>query len=64
VRPALIERLLAAPGEAAVAFDDHGGQPLCGRYRRASAVAACQVLRDDGDLRARRLIEILAPSNL
>lgn len=64
VEPALIHRLLAAPGDHAVAVDDHGAQPLCARYRRVSALAACDRLIEEGDLRARRMIDLLAPATV
>jgi molybdopterin-guanine dinucleotide biosynthesis protein A len=60
VEPAVIERLLAAAGAAAVAVDQHGVQPLCARYRRREALAACRRLIEEGDLRVRRLADLLA----
>lgn len=60
VAPGLLERLLAADGPAAVAVDSGGAQPLCARYPRARALEACRALLEAGDLRARRLLELLA----
>lgn len=59
VEPALLERLVAAPGEAAVVVDEHGVQPLCARYPRDEALRVCERLIAQGDLRARRLAELL-----
>ena len=57
--PALIDRLLGAPGEAAVAVTPDGSQPLCARYPRLRALAVCQEMLRTGDLRARQLVDLL-----
>jgi molybdenum cofactor guanylyltransferase len=51
-----LDALLSAPAGIAVAAS-HGGrlQPLCARYPRLEAIAACEALVGAGDLAARRL---------
>lgn len=56
----VLDRLLAAPaGGAAAAADEGGPQPLCARYPREAALAACEALIGAGDLRARALLTAL-----
>jgi molybdopterin-guanine dinucleotide biosynthesis protein A len=52
----LVARLAGVASPAAVAVDRDGvAQPLCARYPRAAAIAACEALLSRGDLRARSL---------
>ncbi len=60
VDPDVLAGLAAlGPGTAAAVRDDHGVQPLCARYPRLLALSACERLVDDGDLRARRLVDLV-----
>jgi molybdopterin-guanine dinucleotide biosynthesis protein A len=53
---ALLDRLAAAPAGAAVAAERGGrAQPLCARYPRLAALAACERLLASGALAARGL---------
>lgn len=62
----LLTRLLAAPGPGAVVAVDAGGraQPLCARYPREEALAACERLLRDGVLAAGSLVEALRARGL
>ena len=59
VAPSLIERLLEAEDSSVVAADERSIQPLCARYARARALDVCHSLLTAGDLRVRRLPELL-----
>lgn len=57
----ILDRLVADPAGAAVAADAEGRiQPLCARYPRRAALAACEALLADGWLAARALATHLA----
>jgi molybdopterin-guanine dinucleotide biosynthesis protein A len=59
--PLLDELLAAPPGRAVVGVSDGRPQPLCGRYPRAEALAACERLLGAGALPARGLVDALGP---
>ena len=58
-----VDRLLAAPAGRPVAARDPSGrmQPLCARYPREAALAACDRLIAAGELRMGRLLDELDP---
>jgi len=58
-----VDRLLAAPAGRPVAARDPSGrmQPLCARYPREVALAACDRLIAAGELRMGRLLDELDP---
>lgn len=59
--PALLDRVVGHAGEESrVALDDHGLQPLCGRYRRRDAITLAETMIDQGQLRLRPFAEALA----
>ena len=58
---AILDRLVADPSGAAVAADPGGRvQPLCARYPRRAALAACEAILADGVLAAQALAVHLA----
>ncbi len=58
---AILDRLVADPAGAAVAADPEGRiQPLCARYPRRAALAACEAILADGVLAAQALATHLA----
>ena len=62
----LVSRLAAVPLPDPVVAADPGGrvQPLCGRYTRSDALAACTGLLVQGELRLLPLLDRLGPSVL
>lgn len=63
VQAPLVERLLDVEGDVVVS-DERGAQPLCGRYQRTPLREACHALIAEGDLRVRRLVDLLQPTLL
>ncbi len=59
--PGLLDRILGKSGqETRVALDDHGLQPLCGRYHRLDAITVAETMIGEGQLRLRPFAEALA----
>jgi molybdopterin-guanine dinucleotide biosynthesis protein A len=56
----VLDGLLAAEGDTAIAVDEHGRrQPLCARYRRQPALSAAERLLAGDDLRLSGLVDAL-----
>ena len=59
----VIDRLLAAPGGAAVAVDGGGRpQPLCARYPRVETLARCEQLLAGGSFAMGALLDSVGPT--